>query len=88
MSAVYKMECRRKQHEHVTASTRPILSSRAQRELDYARYASSNRGGFIWEGARPAFEAGTYHDDVLSEMLVCGAIEPHPDPAKGWVVKW
>jgi hypothetical protein len=44
------------------------------------------RGGFMFEAARPAFESGKYRDSILSELLHAGAIEPHQDPNKGWVV--
>jgi hypothetical protein len=42
----------------------------------------------MFEGARPAYEAGHYQDEELAELLATGAIEPHPDPKKGWVPKW
>ncbi len=67
---------------------KPILSPSAQRELDFARKAAPSRGGYIWEGARIGYDAGNYKDDTLRELLACGALQPHPDPAKGWVVKW
>lgn len=44
------------------------------------------RGGFMWEGCRPAYERGEYRDDVLDELLAAGVIAPHPDPNKGWMV--
>lgn len=71
---------------HCPHCGKPILSPRAQAELNLARREASKRGGYIWEGARPAFEAGNYKDDELSELLAIGAIKPHPDPTKGWIV--
>lgn len=65
-----------------------VLSPAAQATLDYARKAAAERGGYIWEGARPQYEIGHYQDAELNEMLAVGAIEPHPDPTKGWIVKW
>jgi hypothetical protein len=63
------------------------LSPKAQAELAYAtEYVA--RYGYIWAGARPQYEAGTYHDAVLTELLNAGAIEPHADPTKGYIVKW
>jgi hypothetical protein len=44
------------------------------------------RGGFMFEGARPAYEAGTYKDAELRELLDAGLIALHPDPKKGFVV--
>jgi hypothetical protein len=41
----------------------------------------------MWEGARPAYEAGTYREADIAEMLAAGAIEPHPDPDKGWIIR-
>lgn len=67
---------------------KPILSPNAEAQLNSARNAAAARGGFIWEDARPRYERGEYPDTDLDEMLAAGAIEPHPDPAKGWVVKW
>lgn len=63
----------------------PVLSPAAQRELDYARREAPMRGGYIWEGARIAYEAGEYQDAELTEMLAIGALTPHPDPTKGYV---
>ncbi len=64
-----------------------ILSKRAQAELEYMRKVAPGRGGFMYEGARSAYESGEYNDDNLKQLLEAGAIEPHPDPTKGWIVK-
>ena len=64
-----------------------ILSRTAELLLGYMREEATKRGGFMFEGARQAYEAGTYKDDVLAELLAAEAIAPHPDPTKGWVVK-
>lgn len=66
---------------------KPILSPRALGELNFARDTCRTRG-FIWEGARLSYEAGTYRDAEIAELLAVGAIAPHPDPSKGWIVKW
>lgn len=63
-----------------------ILSELAQMTLDYMRRHAPKRGGFMFEGARPAYESGAYKDDELDQLLAIGAIEPHPDPNKGWIV--
>lgn len=42
----------------------------------------------MYEGARPAYERGEYKDADLAELLAVGAIGPHEDSNKGWVVKW
>lgn len=65
-----------------------LLSPEAQVELDYARTAAAARGGYIWEGARPGFEDGSYPDKTLSELIAVGALVVHPDPTKGYIVKW
>jgi len=62
------------------------LSMRAAQTLAYMKREATKRGGYIFEGARPAYEAGTYRDAELSELLSAGLIAPHHDPAKGWVV--
>lgn len=64
-----------------------ILSEKALATLAYMKWRAPKRGGYMFESARPAYEAGTYRDDEIAQLLACGAIEPHPDPAKGWVVK-
>ena len=63
------------------------LSDRAYDELHYAKLIAPSRGGYIWEGARPRYEQGEYQDSVLDELLASNAIEPHPDPTKGWIIK-
>jgi hypothetical protein len=65
---------------------RSDLSERALRELQYMKREAPKRGGFMYEGARLAYEAGEYRDETLTELLEVGAIKPHPDPNKGWVV--
>jgi hypothetical protein len=62
------------------------LSADAVATLNWMRQHAPRRGGFMYEGARPAYEAGTYRDPELDELLSVGAIKPHPDPNKGWVV--
>jgi|SRR6185503_8500792 len=42
--------------------------------------------GRIWEGARPAFESGEYHDAELARMLEDGVIVPSDDPLGGYVL--
>ena len=64
-----------------------ILSDGAARTLEYMRCHAPSRGGFMYEGARPAYEAGTYIEPEFDELLSVGAIAPHPDPSKGYVVK-
>lgn len=62
------------------------LTKEALLMLNYMRRESGGRGGFMFEGARPAFENGIYKDSQISELLNAGAIKPHEDPNKGWVV--
>jgi hypothetical protein len=64
-----------------------LLSRDAEMRLEYMRREAPKRGGFMYEGAREAYEKGEYRDRELDELLAVGAIEPHPDPRKGWVVK-
>ena len=44
-----------------------------------------DRGGYMFEGALPAYERGEYKDAALDELLRRGWIKPHDDPDKGWV---
>jgi len=62
------------------------ISLRAASTLEYMRKEAPKRGGYMFEGARPSFENGTYKDSELSELLAARLILPHPDPKKGWVV--
>lgn len=64
-----------------------ILSDESTRQLEYMRRVAPKRGGFMYEGARPSYEDGSYKNSCLDELLATGAIVPHPDPAKGWIVK-
>lgn len=64
-----------------------ILSPQAEATLNYMRREAPRRGGYIFEGARIAYETGCYRDDEIAQLLSAGAIEPHPDPNKGWVCK-
>ena len=64
---------------------RRLLSPEAAWELEYAREKSPLRGGYIWAGARPKYEAGEYQDTVLDELLAGGFLRPHADPGKGWI---
>lgn len=64
----------------------PILTPRTMAILNFMRRECGSRGGYMFEGVRPAFEAGKYIDEAISALLKIGAIEPHPDPAKGWIV--
>ena len=61
------------------------LSEGARMTLAYIRRTVRERG-FIWEGARPAYEDGTYDDAVLAELLAVGAIKPHQNPEKGYIL--
>lgn len=63
-----------------------LLSDSATRTLAYMKREAPRRGGYMFEGARPAYERGEYYDKDLAELLSVGAIKPHDDPAKGWVV--
>jgi len=63
-----------------------MLSERAALTLEYMRKHAPQRGGYMFEGARVAYDAGRYQDSELDELLAAGAIEPHDDPKKGWVV--
>ena len=63
-----------------------VLSRRAQETLSYMRRNAPLRGGFMFERARVAFDNGKYRDGDIEELLRVGAIKPHPDPLKGWVV--
>jgi len=63
-----------------------VLSKKAKVQLDYMRRMAPTRGGFMYEGARAAYEAGRYRDAELDEMIAAGAIKPHDNPNKGWVV--
>ena len=65
---------------------KPIISRKAEATLDYMRREAPKRGGFMYEGARPAYERGEYRDAEIAELLSVGAIRPHADPARGWVV--
>ena len=64
-----------------------IISKEAELTLNYMRREAPKRGGFMYEGARPDYENGTYKDHELDELLEAGAIAPHDDPSKGWIVK-
>jgi len=64
---------------------RSIVSEDALRDLAYIRKYAKARGGFMWEGAREAYERGEYVDTAIAELLAAGLIKPHQDPAKGWV---
>ena len=64
-----------------------ILSRKAELTLSYMRREAPKRGGYMFEGARPSFEAGIYHAADITALLEADAIEPHADPNKGWVVK-
>lgn len=50
------------------------------------RKNAPRRGGFMFERARPAYESGEYRDADLADLLSVGAIKPHADPNKGWVI--
>lgn len=67
-----------------------LLSPKAEVTLSYMRREAPLRGGYMFEGARSAYESGRYHDHEIAQLLSCGAIEPHANSAKGWVVseKW
>lgn len=67
---------------------KPLLSRDAQATLNYMIRECPKRGGYMYEGARPAYERGEYKDADLAELLAVGAIGPHEDSNKGWVVKW
>ena len=41
--------------------------------------------GYIWEGARPAYESGKYHGGDIERLLRDGVIAPHPDSSKGYI---
>lgn len=62
------------------------VSKRAAAEYFYMRREAPKRGGFMYEGARPAFERGEYEDRELEELLAAGLIALHPNPKKGFVV--
>ena len=62
------------------------VSRDAANLLEYMREHAPARGGFMFEGARPAYEDGKYQDAEIAELLAAGAIGPHPDPKKGWIV--
>lgn len=64
-----------------------ILSPKAEATLNFMRREAPKRGGFMFEGARSSYEAGRYKDEELDQLLAAGAIEPHPDPNRGWVVR-
>lgn len=64
----------------------PVLSKTAARTLAYMKKEAPDRGGFMFEVARKAYDIGTYHDAEITELLSRGLIAPHTDPAKGWVV--
>ena len=61
---------------------------RALAELAYAAEHAPKRGGYIWESARIAYDAGKSIDPTLVELLNVGALVPHLDKTKGWVVAW
>lgn len=67
---------------------RPLLSRKALGVLNYMKREAPKRGGYMFEGARPPYEQGTYLDAELKELLSLQAIAPHSDPAKGWVTVW
>lgn len=62
------------------------ISASAARTLEFMKKECPGRGGYMFEGARLAYEAGTYRDAEITELLSHGLIAPHPDPTKGWVV--
>lgn len=53
--------------------------------VKYVRRVIPERGR-IWEGCRPAFEAGEYHDEILARMLRDGVIVPALDSKGGYVL--
>lgn len=65
-----------------------LLSRKAAEDLAYMKREAPARGGYMWEGARRAYESGEYQDATLEELLRVGAIAPHDDPNKGWVPIW
>ena len=62
------------------------VSRAALETLEYIRRKAPQRGGYIYEGARPEFEKGNYIDNELRELLDAGLIAPHSDPRKGWII--
>lgn len=60
-------------------------NSRYEAEVAFCRQTLSRRG-HIWEGARPAFEDGSYLDECLARMLKEGVIVPADDPTRGYVL--
>jgi hypothetical protein len=64
----------------------PSLSKEARLTFEYMLRQAPRRGGYMFEGARPDFESGKYQDNEISELLNAGLIEPHADPAKGWII--
>jgi predicted transcriptional regulator len=77
-------------HHHLqkpteTRQTTTSYVGRYEADVAYVRKVIPQRGR-IWEGARPGFEAGTYHDESLARMLAEGVIVPSDDPKGGYVL--
>jgi len=61
-----------------------IISPKAEVPLNYIR-AKRQAGGSCMRRS-PCYESGAYRDEDIAQLLSAGAIEPHPDPNRGWVV--
>lgn len=59
--------------------------SRYYAEVAYVRQTLRTRGR-IYEGCRPALEAGEYRDENLERMIAEGVIVPAADPKGGYVL--
>ena len=60
-------------------------SSRYETEVHWVVQTLKTRGR-IYEGCRPAFEAGEYKDENLKRMIDEGVIVPARDPNGGYVL--
>lgn len=67
------------------APPRPKVDHEPWLTYQYMLRHCPERGGYMFEGARPAYESGKYKDAVIDELLRLGWIVPHADPTKGWV---
>ena len=61
------------------------ISAGAMASWKYALCKAQERGGFIWESCREAYESGKYKDPEIAELLAAGLLIPHDNPKYGWV---